>query len=253
MAAMADLQSSVVWDEQRLAAPHAQADKSRRVRWMFDSIAPTYELINTLASMGRDRAWRRKMLRLARVRPDDVMLDIACGTGDVARTFAAAAVRPARIIGADFSLPMVSRAAARPIDGAAFCQGDALRLPLADASVSIVTCAFGIRNFQDLGAGLREMHRVLRPGGRALVLEFSIPRAPLLRQLYFVYFRKVLSALATWVSGDRTGAYRYLPHSVLSFQGREEIISLLASAGFEDVSGHAMTLGIVTVYVASRR
>jgi demethylmenaquinone methyltransferase/2-methoxy-6-polyprenyl-1,4-benzoquinol methylase len=122
-----------------------------------------------------------------------------------------------------------------------------------DASFDLAISYITLVDVADMAAALRSAHRVLRPGGRALVLEFSIPRAPLLRQLYFVYFRKVLPALATWVSGDRTGAYRYLPHSVLSFQGREEIISLLASAGFEDVSGHAMTLGIVTVYVASRR
>src|SRR5690606_28139077 len=119
--------------------------------------------------------------------------------------------------------PMVSLAAGRPIERGAFCQGDALRLPVADASVSIVSCAFGIRNFQDTAAGLREMCRVLRPGGRAVILEFSIPRLPVLRQLYFLYFRKILPALATWISGDRTGAYRYLPESVLSFHSQEEI------------------------------
>lgn len=243
-------QDRVAWDERRLASPHTQPDKAQRVRRMFDAIAPTYELVNSVSCAGRDAYWRREMVRLAQVRPDDALLDVACGTGDVARAFAAATVRPRRITGMDFSWPMLVRAAARPVSGGAFCQGDALRLPVADASVSIVTCAFGIRNFQNLDTGLREMHRVLRPGGRAVILEFSLPRSALLRRLYLFYINRILPLTATVISRDRSGAYRYLPRSVVSFSGSDEIAAALRTAGFSAVAVYPRTLGIVSVYVA---
>jgi demethylmenaquinone methyltransferase/2-methoxy-6-polyprenyl-1,4-benzoquinol methylase len=219
---------------------------------MFDAIAPTYECVNTVASAGRDRGWRRRMVELAGVRLDDVLLDIACGTGDVARTFAAAPVRPRHIVGLDFSFPMLRLASGRPITSAQFCGADALRLPVCDASVTITTCAFGIRNFQDLAHGLREMHRVLRPGGRAVILEFSVPRGRLLRSLYLAYINKVMPAAAAWISRDKTGAYRYLPRSVVSFADREEVRSSLLAAGFCSVQIYPLTLGIVAVYIASK-
>jgi len=249
---MTDRTNGIAWDDRTLAAPHAQRDKAVRVRHMFDRIAPTYELVNRLASAGRDRYWRKEMVRLAAVRPDDVLLDIACGTGDVARTFARASVRPAKIIGLDFSLPMLHHAAARPVDRGSFCQGDALRVPIADASVSIASCAFGIRNFQDLQAGFGEMHRVLRLSGRAVILEFSVPTQPVLRGLYLFYIRRLLPLAATLISRDRTGAYRYLPQSVVSFSGRDAIISGLKAAGFSQVNAYPLTFGIVAVYVASK-
>lgn len=251
---MAQPSDPLLWDDTRLTDPHAQADKALRVRRMFDEIAPTYELVNTVASAGRDAAWRRKMVRLTQVRPDDVLLDIACGTGDVARAYAAgdAGIRPRFILGLDFSLPMLHHAAARPIDGGVFCQGDALRLPVPDESVTITTCAFGIRNFQDLAAGLREMHRVLRPGGRAVLLEFAVPTGRCFRRAYLFYIRRIMPLAATVISRDRTGAYRYLPQSVLSFQGREAIVSTLRQAGFSSVSVRPLSLGIVSVYVAHK-
>ena len=249
---MSEREHSTVWDRDRLEAPHAQADKAYRVRRMFDAIAPTYERINTLASAGRDRYWRREMVRLADVRPDDVLLDLACGTGDVARAFASGNPRPARIIAADFSLPMLRLASARPVSRLALTQADALHLPLADGSVTIVSCAFGIRNLQDLDVGLREMQRVLRPGGRAVILEFTVPEATVFRQLYLCYVGWVLPTLAWLLSRDRTGAYRYLHKSVLSFPGREEIVSSLKSAGFAKVAVHPLSWGIVAIYLARK-
>jgi demethylmenaquinone methyltransferase/2-methoxy-6-polyprenyl-1,4-benzoquinol methylase len=243
----------MVWDARRLNSPHTQHDKRLRVRQMFDAIAPTYELVNALASLGRDRYWRREMVRLAEVKPDDVLLDVACGTGDVARAFANAPVRPRQVVGADFSKSMLGLAARRPIERGEFCQADALHIPLSDASVTIVTCAFGIRNFQDLACGLREMNRVLQPGGRAVILEFTVPTTPVLRRLYLFYFRRLLPLAATLISRDRTGAYRYLPESVLSFQGAGEIESALCAVGFDDVSVKPLTAGIVSIYVAHKR
>ena len=241
-----------VWDEGRLQAPHAQPDKAERVRQMFDAIAPTYELVNRVASAGRDARWRREMVRLAGVRSDDVLLDVACGTGDVARTFAGGEVRPRRIVGVDFAERMLRLATQRPVSDGVFARADALRLPVADASVSIVTCAFGIRNFQDLPAGLREMHRVLGPGGRVVILEFAVPAGAVFRRLYLFYFNHILPRLAAVISRDRSGAYRYLPRSVLSFPGDEGIRSALATAGFADVTAHRRSCGIVTLYVAKK-
>ncbi len=260
----------ILWDEPRLESPHTQRDKAARVRGMFDRIAPTYELVNAVASMGRDARWRRQMVRLAAVRPDDALLDVACGTGDVARTFASAGIRPASIIGLDFSLPMLRLAkkgsgpfCAKHPSGRSgkryltpfsphFCQGDAQLLPVASRSVSIVTCAFGVRNFQNLDAGLREMHRVLRSDGRAVILEFTVPTSFVFRRLYLFYLQRILPALATLISRDRTGAYRYLPCSVVSFPGRDAIISSLRAAGFSRVTVHPLSLGIVAVYVAHK-
>lgn len=246
--------SDEVWDDIRLTSPHTQPDKARRVQAMFDAIAPTYERVNRLASAGMDRRWREAMVREARVRPDDVLVDVACGTGDVVRTFASSVTPPRCLIGIDFAGQMLARACQRPpLPAVSWVQGDGLRLPVADGSASIVTCAFGIRNFQDLSAGLAEMWRVLTPGGRAVILEFSLPRWPFLRSLYLFYFRRLMPIGATLVSGDRSGAYRYLPESVLSFLSDRAIRSALTSAGFAEVSSTRRTFGIVTVYVARKR
>lgn len=242
----------IVWDAARLHSPHTQRDKSARVRRMFDAIAPTYERVNAVASAGRDARWRREMVRLADVRAEDVLLDIACGTGDVARTFAAGDPRPAMILGLDFSGPMLDEAVRRPIRRGTFVQADALRIPLAPATASIATCAFGVRNFQDLAVGLAEMYRVLRPGGRAVILEFSLPRNRMLRKLYLLYFNRIMPVLATWISRDGSGAYRYLPRSVVSFHGRDELMSCFRAAGFTEVAAHSRTMGIVTIFVARK-
>jgi demethylmenaquinone methyltransferase/2-methoxy-6-polyprenyl-1,4-benzoquinol methylase len=232
------------WDSARLADPHRQPDKSDRVRAMFDAIAPTYELVNRVASAGFDARWRREMVRRAGVRPDD-------GTGDVCRAFASAAVRPRHIVGVDFSGGMLARARGRTGGRrVTFCQGDALALPFADGSFTLATCAFGVRNFQELGAGLSEMRRVLRRGGRAVILEFGMPTAPVLQGLYRAYFTHVMPLAARAIARDGTGAYRYLPRSVVSFCDREGIVRCLNSAGFAQVDVTCLTLGIVTLYCA---
>jgi demethylmenaquinone methyltransferase/2-methoxy-6-polyprenyl-1,4-benzoquinol methylase len=249
---MSEREHDTVWDRTRLEAPHTQPDKAQRVRRMFDAIAPTYELVNTLASAGRDRYWRREMVRVTAVRPEDVLLDLACGTGDVARAFASGDPRPTTIIAADFSRAMLQLARKRPAAGTLFTQADALHLPLANGCVTIVSCAFGIRNFQNLGAGLSEIHRVLAPGGRAVILEFTIPSMAIFRHLYRFYVGRVLPALAWLVSRDHTGAYRYLHKSVLSFPSRVEIVSSLKTAGFSDIVVRPLSWGIVTIYLAGK-
>ncbi|MCA9255646.1 MAG: class I SAM-dependent methyltransferase, partial [Phycisphaerales bacterium] len=137
----------LIWDESRLADPHAQPDKARRVQSMFDGIAPTYERVNRVLSAGRDAYWRRRAVELSGIQSTDEVLDIACGTGDFARAFAAA--RPTRVVGADFSAGMLALAANRPAPGE-WCRADALVLPFVDASFDVVSCAFGVRNFQNL-------------------------------------------------------------------------------------------------------
>jgi len=217
---------------------------------MFNAIAPRYELVNTVFSAGMDARWRRTAVALAGANPEDDILDIACGTGDFTRAFARA--RPRSIIGCDFAHDMLKRAGVSSNSSVHWCEADALRLPFPSGVFSITGCAFGVRNFCDLDSGLKEMHRVLRIGGRAVILEFSRPRNMLARGAYGVYSRWIMPAAASWLSGDRTGAYRYLPRSVASFVDVPELMDRLARAGFDRVRAASLTLGIVTVYIAYR-
>lgn len=242
-----------VWDAEELLSPHTRLDKADRVRRMFDAIAPTYELVNSLFSAGRDRAWRRRAVSFANPTSSDRVLDIACGTGDFARAFRlpqGGAIRPRVIVGCDFAARMLRLAKERSPCEMEWVQADALVLPFRTASFTITGCAFGVRNFQDLDAGFREMHRVLAPGGRAVILEFSRPQNPLWRRMYEFYATRIMPLGATLVSRDRTGAYRYLPRSVLSFPDPSEMRVRLGQAGFVRVDVHSMTLGIVTIFVA---
>ncbi|HKQ49244.1 MAG TPA: bifunctional demethylmenaquinone methyltransferase/2-methoxy-6-polyprenyl-1,4-benzoquinol methylase UbiE [Phycisphaerae bacterium] len=239
---------SPVWDDGRLADPHGQPDKAARVRAMFDEIAPTYERVNRVLSAGRDAYWRRHAVQMAVIQLDDRVLDLACGTGDFARAFAVA--KPKVVIGCDFAEQMLRQAADRRIEDIRWCMGDALTLPFADASFTVASCAFGVRNWQSLDRGLTEVFRVLRKGGRFVILEFSMPRAPLVARAYQLYFRRILPTVATWISGDRTGAYRYLPASVTAFIDEAGMTASLRAAGFARVEARRLTLGIVTVFVA---
>ena len=239
-----------LWDNARLAAPHEQDDKADRIRRMFNAISPTYERVNFVASAGRDRVWRRHTVRQAEVQPNDRILDIACGTGDLARAFARA--QPRLVLGLDFAGDMLRRAVDRTSETQLWVQADALRLPFADGSFDITACAFGVRNFQDLESGLREMHRVLKPGGRAMILEFTMPTSALLRGLYHFYFAKIMPRLAAWISRDRTGAYEYLPRSVVSFLNAQQLTELLKKVGFASVRAKSMTFGAVHLYRAEK-
>jgi len=241
------------WSDADLSAnPHASADKARRVRSMFSAIAPSYDLNNRLHSLWRDQAWRRATVRLADVQATDVVLDVACGTGDLAMAFAAQ--RPKHVVGVDFTFDMLSIAAQKhaaaqqtgaPID---YATGDAMRLPVADRSVDIVSIAFGIRNVAQPSAAITEFHRVLRPGGRLLVLEFSLPRNRVLRSMYNTYFQHVLPRTASLVARDRSGAYKYLPKSVNTFIDRQTLVDMMTSAGFADVQVRPLTFGVAVVY-----
>jgi len=217
---------------------------------MFNAIAPTYERVNRVFSVRRDAYWRRRAVALAGVGRADVVLDIACGTGDLARAMAARG--PRLVIGCDFARAMLVQAAEHATTPLVCIEADALRLPLADGSVTATGCAFGVRNFENLDSGLREMHRVLTPGGRAVILEFTRPASRLIRAGYEFYTARLMPLLASWLSRDRTGAYRYLPRSVVSFLDAGQMCDRLVAAGFRRVQATPLTCGVVTVYVAHK-
>jgi demethylmenaquinone methyltransferase/2-methoxy-6-polyprenyl-1,4-benzoquinol methylase len=226
---------------------------SAAVNSMFGRIAARYDLANRLLSGGRDVAWRRRLVSAAsRGSPPDV-LDLATGSGDVALALARALPDTSKIVGADFCAPMLREAERKrgsTLPQLTFREADALGLPFPDASFDVVTIAFGLRNFADRPKGLGEIRRVLRPGGRLLVLEFSQPfRA--FRPIYLFYLRRVLPRLAGWVTGDRA-AYSYLNDSIESFPGRDALAGELAAAGFSAVTAVPMTLGIVALHEGSK-
>ncbi len=248
--------SGLVWSATDLVDdPHAVADKADRIRRMFAAIADRYDLNNRLHSFGRDQVWRRAAVRLCRVGPQDDILDAACGTGDLAEAFAAAG--PAAVCGVDFTPAMIriarrKAAAAKCGPVPSYHCGDVLDLPFDEGRFDVVSIAFGIRNVTDPDRAVREFHRVLRPGGRLIILEFSEPPNPVLRWLNHVYSARVMPFTATLVSGDRTGAYRYLPRSVATFLDCGELVARMTEAGFTSITQHPMTFGVCVGYLGKK-
>ncbi|MBN1844771.1 MAG: bifunctional demethylmenaquinone methyltransferase/2-methoxy-6-polyprenyl-1,4-benzoquinol methylase UbiE [Sedimentisphaerales bacterium] len=253
------------WNRRTLKDPHRLPDKRRRVREMFASIAGTYDLLNHLLSFNRDRSWRWRAVELARIQPDESLLDLCCGTGDLALAFAAGRPRPALICGVDFVEPMLrlaqnkvaSARKRRAIDrfnsnGIIWLCSDAELLPFADDCFDCASCAFGLRNLQHLDRCLREMHRILKPTGRCVILEFALPENRLLAGLYAGYFRLVLPWIATMIAWRRKDAYLYLPESVRSFGSAPMLIETLRKAGFEAERVEKLSGGIVMAYVARK-
>jgi demethylmenaquinone methyltransferase / 2-methoxy-6-polyprenyl-1,4-benzoquinol methylase len=236
------------------AAPEGASDPtavSRAVQEMFSSIAPRYDLLNHLLSLNIDRWWwSRTAGAFAHIleRPDASVLDLCCGTGDMAFALSRRAGGcGARILGADFSHPMLERALLKSRGTRLrWVEADALRLPFRDASFDLVTSAFGFRNLADYDAGLREIVRVLRPGGECGILECSEPNG-WLGKLYRVYFRRVLPALGTMISGVK-GPYSYLPASVARFPSSPELIARMRSAGFGDACWSRYTFGTAGLF-----
>ena len=236
------------------AAAAGGVGKRAYVRDVFERIAPTYDLLNHLLSFNVDRRWRRRAIAELRWErdPRGTYLDVCAGTLDVAAQLARSDGFAGRVVATDFAEPMLRAGRAKvPSGTTALVVGDALRLPLRDASVSGAIVAFGIRNVVDLDVALREMRRVLRPGGRFVVLEFSTPRSWLVRAAYHAYFHHVLPFVGGIVSGHRS-AYRYLPRSVASFPVEEELAARMRRAGFADVGWRSLTSGIAAVHVGTR-
>lgn len=224
---------------------------------MFGRIARRYDLANRLLSGGIDLWWRRRLVRAVRASGPREVLDLATGSGDVAFALAGALPAGTRITGMDFCQPMLDEAELKKKRGSAprlanlsFRLGDGLALPVPDQSVDAVTISFGLRNLADRGRGLREMRRVLRPGGRLLVLEFSQP-ATWFRPIYYFYLSKVLPRLAGIVTGDRA-AYNYLNETIADFPDRSALANEIRHAGFASVSAEPMTFGIVALHQATR-
>ncbi len=221
---------------------------------MFDRVAPRYDVLNRLLSGRRDIGWRRRAVALARLAANEVALDLGVGTGDLAFELLAASDPSAKVVGVDLSegmLAVVRERARRGALGARFeaRAADAQHLPFADASFDRVTAAFTVRNLGDLDAGLREARRVLRPGGRAVILDFSTPPNPLIRHLSALYIHRVVPRLASLFGGD-ADAYRYLPRSIARFPGAAGLAARLRAAGFTRVRFERLSLGTVAIHVA---
>ncbi|MEM9347070.1 MAG: bifunctional demethylmenaquinone methyltransferase/2-methoxy-6-polyprenyl-1,4-benzoquinol methylase UbiE [Planctomycetota bacterium] len=256
------------WTDDDLSEnPHENADKASRVQKMFSAIAPSYDLNNRVHSLWRDQAWRRTAVKMAELQGGEQVVDVACGTGDLSLEFASKltkTVDEGHVLGIDFTyemLPIAKAKAARRhahykvypgmayLDRhAKFMQGDAMNLPLPDACCDVVSIAFGIRNVAKPEKAMAEFYRILKPGGRLIVLEFSLPKNPLLLAGYNFYFKHIMPRTATLISGDKSGAYKYLPKSVNTFIDREGMQAMMTEAGFEDLKHKALTFGIAVCY-----
>jgi len=231
------------------------SDKGEKIQQMFGAIAPRYDFLNRLLSFGIDRRWRTKAVRLLKYRDGARILDVATGTGDVALEIARSTPASVRITGADFCREMVElgevKVAASPYaDRIDFRVAPCEDLPFPDNTFDSITIAFGIRNVVDRKLGLAEMWRVLRPGGRLIILEFSTPRSHLFRQLYYFYFRRLLPVIGGLFS--RYNAYKYLPDSVLEFPSHEEFSRMIAEAGFKNIHIKELTFGIASIYAGEK-
>src|SRR3954451_7538020 len=225
-----------------------EQEAARWVRGMFGRIAPRYDLANHLLSGNLDRLWRRHTVkRVSHIldRPDARVLDICCGTGDLA--VALQKRSRTRILASDFCHPMLV-AARRKLPGGVLFESDALHLPVRDASLDLITVAFGFRNLANYEAGLREMRRVLRPGGVAAILEFSQPRNGLFAAVYGYYSRRILPLIGGMITGAGD-AYRYLPESIQKFPDAPELAAQMRVAGFSEVTFEHLTGGAVALHL----
>lgn len=227
-----------------------QTAKKVLVKEMFDGIAYRYDFLNHFLSMGIDNIWRKKALRHLREYPNPYILDVATGTGDFA--IAALRYKPSAIIGIDLSPEMLKIGEAkmkkRGLDNIIKLQaGDSENLPFAANTFDVVTVAFGVRNFEDLEKGLGEMFRVLKPGGKSVILEFSKPKGKLFSLLFNFYFFKILPFLGKLVS-KHSSAYTYLPESVDAFPSGEKFNAIMSACGFREVNAKSLSGGIATIY-----
>jgi len=228
------------------------AEKAGRVREVFDSVAAQYDLMNDLMSGGLHRLWKRFTIELSAVRSGQTVLDIAGGTGDLAAKFSKLVGADGKVILADINAAMLSVGRDRLIDKGALSnidvvQADAQFLPFEDNSIDCITIAFGLRNVTDKAKALRSMHRVLKPGGRVLVLEFSKPTSPLLSKVYDAYSFSALPAMGKLITDD-ADSYRYLAESIRKHPDQESLLEMVEDAGFVDCRYHNMTGGIVAVH-----
>lgn len=229
-----------------------RSDHDRRIADMFDRVAPRYDRLNRILSGGRDIGWRRRAIALARLESNQVALDLGIGTGDLALGLLAASDESARVIGVDLSPVMLEalrrRAGASGERRVLPLLATAERLPFGDASFDRVVAGFAVRNFGDLALGLRETRRVLRAGGRAVILELSTPANRLVGTLYHSYFHRIAPLIAALLGGD-AAAYRYLPRSVAAFPDADGLAEHMRGAGFARVRYERLSFGIAAIHV----
>lgn len=229
--------------------------KKEKITELFDNIAPEYDHLNHLLSLNIDTLWRRKAAREITDGSTPLsVLDVACGTGDFTIEVARRLPEGCRVVGVDLSEGMMAvgraKIAAAGV-GATLEVGDCENLPYTEGSFDRVSAAFGVRNFEHIELGLREMYRVLKPAGKLVILELSIPTNPLIRWCYKAYFLNLLPAIGGRISGNR-GAYKYLPASVLHFPAPDRFVGMMHEAGFPKVSHKAFTFGICRMYVGTK-
>ena len=229
--------------------------KKENIKKLFDNIASDYDKLNHILSLNIDKGWRKKAVKetIDCAEPMQV-LDVACGTGDFTIEIARKAAPGSRITGIDLSEGMMKigreKIASADVD-ATLEYGDCEALTYADNSFDRITVGFGVRNFEHLELGLREMYRVLKKGGKLVILELSIPSNSFIRWCYELYFLKILPAIGGWVSGNR-GAYNYLPASVLHFPAPDKFQAMMREAGFSTVEHRAFTFGICRMYIGKK-
>ena len=225
--------------------------KKEAVKEIFNDIAPKYDLLNHFLSLNIDKRWRRKAIGYIRPEEKGELLDVACGTGD----FSIAAYRAGvqKVTGIDISANMVA-IGQKKVDNLGLTPhitlqaGDSEQIEFEDEHFDVVTVAFGVRNFEHLEAGPREMQRVLKKGGKVVILEFSMPEHFPMKQLYKFYFRHILPVLGGWISGNK-GAYTYLPESVMKFPQGQAFLDILKGCGFEQATQRKLTFGIASIYI----
>lgn len=234
--------------------PESELNKKEQVAGMFDRIAGKYDFLNHLLSMGIDKGWRKKAIKsIAPIQPKQI-LDVATGTGDFA--IACLAIQPEKVTGVDISEGMLAvgkeKMKERKLDDRIHLMyGDSENLPFEDNQFDAITCAYGVRNFENLEKGLTQMQRVLRPSGRMAILEFSHPKNFPFRQIYKFYFKYILPTIGKAVSKDAT-AYTYLPQSVAAFPEGKDFTDILLKCGFRNVKARPLTFGITTLYTAEK-
>ncbi|MEI7500429.1 MAG: bifunctional demethylmenaquinone methyltransferase/2-methoxy-6-polyprenyl-1,4-benzoquinol methylase UbiE [Bacteroidota bacterium] len=232
----------------------AEPTKKEIVRVMFNDISPKYDFLNHFLSFGIDRTWRKKLVQLLGVRKPKTILDIATGTGDLA--IAIASLNPQKIVGIDLSEKMLEIGRQKLIvkgldELITLSRADAEMIPFSDNSFEAITVAFGVRNFENLELGLREMRRVLRPGGVMLILEFSHPSSFPMKQLYAIYSRLFIPLMGRLISGN-TRAYSYLPESVAAFPSGKKFLNILESLGLKNTKLIKLSMGIASIYISEK-
>jgi demethylmenaquinone methyltransferase / 2-methoxy-6-polyprenyl-1,4-benzoquinol methylase len=232
----------------------SEQQKKQQVEQMFDNIAPKYDFLNHFLSLGIDKLWRKKAIRILSEYRSDYLLDVATGTGDFA--VAASKLKPNKIIGFDISEQMlaVGRTKVKRLgldQMIEFSKGDSEAMPFQNEQFDAITVAFGVRNFENLEGGLQEFFRVLKPEGVVIILEFSKPRHFPMKQFYLFYFFKILPFVGRMVSKD-SSAYSYLPESVMAFPDDQKFLSVLQKIGFSRTKQKRLTFGIATIYIAQK-